>query len=198
MAKIGYIRISTDDGSQKTDRQEIIMKDFGVEKLFTDKVSGRTLERKGLTDLINYVRDDDVLYIESISRISRSTKDFLNIVSVLEDKGVQLVSHKENIDTSTPQGRFMVQIFAALSELEVETTKQRRQGGIRARKEKLGSKAYPGRKPKEYDPELWEATYKRWKLKEITAKTAMELMDMTANRFYRTVKKYESKRTPSK
>ena len=70
--------------------------------------------------MLEYVREGDTLYIESISRLGRSTRDLLNIIDVLQQKKVTLVSSKENIDTNTPQGRFVLSIFAALSELERE------------------------------------------------------------------------------
>lgn len=69
---------------------------------------------------MDYLREDDILYVESISRLSRSVRDLLKIVDDLETKGVKFVSQKENIDTSTPQGRFILTIFSALSELERE------------------------------------------------------------------------------
>lgn len=58
--------------------------------------------------MLDYVREGDILYIESISRLGRSTRDLLNIIDVLQSKGVTLVSSKENIDTNTPQGRFVL------------------------------------------------------------------------------------------
>ena len=63
--------------------------------------------------MLDYVREGDTLYIESISRLARSTKDLLSLVQVLQEKGVDLVSLKENIDTTTPQGRFILTIFGA-------------------------------------------------------------------------------------
>ena len=80
--------------------------------------------------MLEYVREGDTLYIESISRLGRSTRDLLNIIDVLQQKKVTLVSSKENIDTNTPQGRFVLSIFTALSELEREQTLQRQREGI--------------------------------------------------------------------
>jgi len=80
--------------------------------------------------MMEYVRDGDTLYIESISRLERSTKDLLNIVEQLKIKGVELVSLKENIDTKTPQGKFMLTVFGALAELERENTLQRQNRAV--------------------------------------------------------------------
>lgn len=94
--------------------------------------------------MLDYVREGDTLYIESISRLGRSTKDLLNIIDTLTDKGVTLISHKEKIDTDTPAGKFMLTVFAALSQLEREQLKQRQREGIEIAK---AQGKYTGRKP---------------------------------------------------
>ncbi|MCM1381412.1 MAG: recombinase family protein [Muribaculaceae bacterium] len=104
MSKIGYIRVSS--VGQETARQNQLMKDLGVEKVFSEKLSGKTADRPELQNMLKYIREDDVLYVESISRLSRSIRDLLKIVDTLNSKGVKLVSCKEALDTGTPQGRF--------------------------------------------------------------------------------------------
>ena len=96
------------------------MEQYQVERIFAEKMSGKNADRPELKAMLEYVREGDTLYIESISRLGRSTRDLLNIIDVLKRKRVTLVSSKENIDTNTPQGRFVLSIFAALSELERE------------------------------------------------------------------------------
>ena len=122
MGRIGYIRVSTEH--QETARQEAIMEQYHVERVFAEKMSGKNVNRPELKAMLDYVREGDTLYIESISRLGRSTRDLLNIIDVLQRKDVTLVSSKENIDTNTPQGRFVLSIFVALSELEREQTLQ--------------------------------------------------------------------------
>ena len=92
MSKIGYVRVSAAD--QKTDRQEIALKEFSVDKCFTEKASGKNTDRAQLKKMLEYVREGDTVYIESISRLARSTKDLLNIVQQLQEKSVDLVSLK--------------------------------------------------------------------------------------------------------
>ena len=101
MGRIGYIRVSTEH--QETARQESIMQQYQVERVFAEKMSGKNANRPELKAMLEYVRDGDTMYIESISRLGRSTRVLLNIIDVLQRKGVTLVSSKENIDTNTLQ-----------------------------------------------------------------------------------------------
>lgn len=128
MSKIGYIRVSTIE--QETARQEELLHGYRLDKVFMEKASGKNTDRPELRKMLDYLREDDILYVESISRLSRSIRDLLSIVDTLNEKKVQLVVVKENIDTTTPQGRFVLSIFAALSELEREQILQRQREGI--------------------------------------------------------------------
>ena len=183
MAKIGYIRVSTE--RQETARQEQIMKEYGVEKTFSEKMSGKNTNRPELQKMINFLREGDVLYVESISRLSRSVRDLLNAVDILTEKGVSLVSNKENFDTTTPQGRFMLSIFAALSELEREQTLQRQKEGIAQAKARG---VYKGRQPIKIDEARFKSVCKRWTAGEISAVEAMKTLGLKPNTFYRRCK----------
>lgn len=185
MAKIGYIRVSTEH--QETARQEQIMRDFGVEKVYSEKMSGKNTDRPEFQEMMKYLREGDILYIESISRLSRSVRDLLKTVDMLAEKGVALVSAKENIDTTTPQGRFVLSIFAALSELEREQTLQRQREGIAQAKARG---VYKGRQPIKVDERQFRAVCELWTRGEITAVKAMKRLDLTSSTFYRRVKQY--------
>jgi DNA invertase Pin-like site-specific DNA recombinase len=125
------------------------MQELQAERVFTDKMSGKDAHnRPQLQAMLDFVRESDVVVSESISRIARSTRDFLAIMDKLKEKNVTYISKKESIDTSTPQGVFMLTVFAALSELERQTTRQRALEGI-AEAKKRG--VYKGRKPIEID-----------------------------------------------
>lgn len=182
MAKIGYIRVSTID--QNTDRQEIALSEIGMNKIFKEKLSGKNTNRLELKRMLDYVREGDTLYIESISRLARSTKNLLSIVQQLQNKKVELVSLKENIDTSTPQGRFVLTIFAALAELERENILQNQKEGIVAAK--IKGKVF-GR-PKVEEPKEWSKVITSWQNGEITAVEAMKRLNMNRGTFYRRVK----------
>ena len=117
--KVAYVRVSTVE--QNEARQLKMMEEQQVEKVFIDKASGKDTDRRAFKDMMAFVRTGDVVVVESISRIARNTKDLLSIVSDLTDKDVEFVSLKESIDTTTPQGRFVLTIFGALAELERES-----------------------------------------------------------------------------
>ena len=95
MSKIGYIRVSTE--KQETARQQEIMNNYQVDRIFSEKLSGANTDRPQLKAMLDYVREGDTLYIESISRLGRSTRDLLSIIDKLTAKGVKLVSSKENM-----------------------------------------------------------------------------------------------------
>ena len=128
------------------------MAELGVEKVYIEKVSGKSREgRPELEAMMNFVREGDVVVVESISRFARSTKELLNLVEELKEKGVEFISQKETIDTQTPSGKFMLTVFAAMAELEREQILQRQKEGIAAAKE---AGKYKGRKPIEVDDDL--------------------------------------------
>ncbi len=121
------------------------MQEHQIEKIFTEKISGKDRNRPELQKMLDFVREGDTVIIESISRLARSTRDFLNILDELEKKHVALVSLKEQIDTTTPTGRFLVSIFAALAQLEREQILSRQKEGIAAQK---AAGTYTGGRPR--------------------------------------------------
>ena len=121
-----------------------------LSKTFIDKCSGKNMNRPQLKAMLDYVREGDVVVVSDFSRLARSTKDMLQIVQDLTDRGVGLISMKENLDTETPQGKFMLTVFAALAELDRATILQRQREGIEIAK---AEGKYKGRKPVPFDEE---------------------------------------------
>ncbi len=179
--KIGYIRVSTEE--QNTARQELFMCDLGVDELFMDKYSGKNTNRPELQRMMGYVRKGDTVIVESISRFARNAKDLLELVEQLTAKGVNFVSKKETIDTTTPAGKFMLTVFAAVAELEREYILQRQQEGIAIAK---AEGKYHGRKPLAM-PDNFHTVVMKWQRGEITAREAMRQVNMRPNTFYRRV-----------
>ncbi len=183
--KVAYIRVSTEE--QNTARQEEAVQKQGAEKLFIEKISGKNANRPQLKAMLDFVREGDCLIVESYSRLARNTVDLLNIVGELNKKGVSFISLKENIDTSTPQGRLMLTIFAGLAQFERECTLQRQAEGIAIAK---ADGKYKGRKPISL-PSNWDEVIKLWKDGEITARVAQRKLNMTPATFYRKVANIE-------
>lgn len=179
--KIGYIRISTTD--QNTARQEVMMKELGVDQVYIDRMSGKSLDRPELKRMLSYVREGDTVIVESISRFARNTRDLLELMEKLSEKSVQFVSRKEAIDTSTPTGRFMLTVFGAVAELEREYILQRQKEGIAIAKEQG---IYQGRKPIERIN--FNQVVNLWREGTITATEAMKRLDLKPSTFYRKVK----------
>lgn len=178
--KIGYIRVSTQE--QNTMRQEVLMDSLGVDEVYIDRMSGKNTNRSELQKMMEYVRRGDTVIVESISRFARNTRDLLELVERLTAKGVEFVSRKEAIDTTTPTGKFMLTIFGAVAELEREYILQRQREGIAIAKEQG---KYKGRKPIE-SPEF-ERIIAKWRAGTITATEAMQVLHMSKTTFYRKV-----------
>lgn len=179
--KIGYIRISTAD--QNTARQEVLMRELGVEQVFIDRMSGKNTDRPELKRMMSFVREGDTVIVDAISRFARNTKDLLDLVEQLTAKQVEFISKKEAIDTTTPTGKFMLTVFGAVAELEREYILQRQREGIAVAKQ---NGVYKGRKPIEH-PKFAEIV-SLWKGGDITAVEAMKRLDMKPSTFYRKVK----------
>ena len=129
----------------------------------------------------HHARRGDTVIVESISRFARNTRDLLDLVEQLTEKQVEFVSRKEAIDTTTPTGKFMLTVFAAVAELEREYILQRQREGIAIAKTKG---KYTGRKPMPL-PDNFERVVARWRAGEITAAEAMRQTGLKANTFYR-------------
>jgi len=183
--KIMYIRTSTE--GQNTERQEVMAKEHGIEKVFIDKASGKNTDRPAFQEMINFAREGDIVYSESISRMSRNTKDFLETMSLLKQKKVQFISLKENIDTNTPTGQFLLTVLAAMSELERESILQRQKEGIAVARAKG---VYKGRAPMSYDKEKFKSMVYEWSNKQRTASSIMKEFNITGTTFYRWIKEY--------
>ena len=178
--RVGYIRVSTEE--QKIDRQEVMMKKLGVEKLFIDKLSGKNTHRPELQRLLDFVREGDVVVVESISRMARNTRDLLNITHMLDEKGVGFVSLKEKFDTTTVSGKFVLVIFAAIAELERGNILQRQREGIEIAKK---NGVYKGRKPKELKG--FDEIFEKWNNHQISTVEASRALGISRSTFYRKV-----------
>lgn len=163
MAHIAYVRVST--AEQNEARQIEALKKHNIDKWFTEKVSGKNMNRPQLEAMFDYVREGDTVYIHDFSRLARSTKDLLTIVEKLQNKKVHLVSNKENLDTSTPTGKLMLTMIAAINEFERENLLERQREGIAIAKEQG---KFKGGQVKRIDDKTFTEAYERYQRRELT------------------------------
>lgn len=186
---IAYVRVSTVE--QNEDRQLEGLKKYNIDKWFTEKVSAKDTNRPQLQTMLDYAREGDTIYIWDFSRLSRSVKDLLDIVEKLQDKGIHLISIKENLDTSTPTGKLMLTMIGAINEFERANLLERQREGIAIAKE---NGAYKGRKKIDF-PSNWEDVYTKWKKRELKGNEAMEQLGLKRNTFYNMIKEYEKNKS---
>lgn len=184
---LGYVRVSTEEQNEERQVRALIEKGVETDYLFIDKKSGKNTDREQLNALLSFCRKGDTVITESFSRIARNTNDLLTIVEKLKSKGVEFISLKESIDTSTPQGKFMLTVFGAMAELERANILERQREGIAIAKE---NGAYKGRQKMKIDREKFESVVKEWRDNKITAVEAMERLEVKPNTFYRRVKEW--------
>ena len=185
--KVAYIRVSTIE--QNTARQEEAMKGMGIEKTFIEKASAKDTNRPQLLSMIDFIREGDVVYVESFSRLARSTEDLLNIVKSIQEKGATIISLKENFDLSTPTGKLMLTMMGAISTFEREVMLERQREGIAIAK---AEGKYKGRRKIEITPEFVEA-YKKYMNRELTVTDAIkELGIKSRTTWYKLVEEYKA------
>lgn len=158
--KIAYVRVSTVE--QNEARQIEALEKYGIEKWFTEKVSAKDTNRPQLKEMLDFAREGDTVYIHDFSRLARSTKDLLDIVEMLQTKGIHLVSNKENIDSSTPTGKLMLTMIAAINEFERTNLLERQKEGIAIAKR---NGIYKGRKP--FSSDKFDELYNQYIHREI-------------------------------
>ena len=161
--KLGYVRVSTIE--QNEERQLKAMEQYHLDRIFTEKVSGKDTNRPELQKLLDFCREGDTIHVHDFSRLARSTKDLLDIVEKLNAKGVTLISTKENVDTSTPTGRLMITMIGAIAQFERENLLERQREGIAIAKEKG---VYKGRVPVKVDDKVFNDAYNRYMNREIS------------------------------
>ncbi|WP_378955675.1 recombinase family protein [Pelosinus sp. sgz500959] len=185
--KVGYGRVSAKD--QNLGRQIKVFKENNVDRIYEEKISGKDTDRPQLQAMLEYVREGDTVVVESFSRLSRNMLDLLTIIDKLTQKDVGFISLKENIDTTTPAGRFQLNVFGAMYQFERECSKERQREGIDLALAE--GRAY-GRPKTVVVTDGFIAAYTEWKAGNITATKAIDMCGMSRAGFYKLVKEYEA------
>lgn len=167
--KIGYARVSTAD--QNLERQLDMLKQYGVDYIFEEKKSGTKRDRLELNKMLAHITEGDTVVIESLSRLGRSTKDLIELVELLKEKKVQLVSLKEAIDTRTPTGTLLFTLMSAMAQFERDVIAERTQEGLKAAR----ARGRKGGRPRSDSRKLQQAV----KLYDAGQHTVREIEELT-------------------
>ena len=146
MGKIGYARVSTKD--QVLDSQIDALKVYGCERIFSEKISGRKINRTELDKCLDYLREGDTLVITKLDRLGRTTKQLIELAQHLEDEGIELQIIDTNINTNDAMGKMFFTLMSAFAELEANLLSERTKKGLDAARSR-GRKG--GRPPIEED-----------------------------------------------
>ena len=182
---VGYVRVSSVD--QNEGRQLETMKRYEVERVYSEKISAKDTNRPKLQELLDFVREGDTVVIHDFSRLARSTKDLLEIVELLNDKKVNLISSKENIDSSTPTGKLMLTMIGAINEFERANLLERQREGIAIAK-KDGK--YKGRK--EVNIKDFDMHYNRYMNREVNKSQLAKELGISRPTLDKLIKDYEN------
>jgi resolvase, N-terminal domain protein len=180
--RIAYIRVSAVD--QNLESQKKLLQKCEISKWFEEKISGKNTDRPQLQAMLEYVREGDTVYVKDLSRLARNTKDLLDIVEYLTNKGVALKSLKESIDTSSNFGKLMITFLAAIYEFERANLLERQKDGIAVAKQKG---KYKGRK-KVDKPANFSEVYQKWLNRQIKSVTAIRELNISEYAFYKFVR----------
>lgn len=172
--RIAYVRVSTVE--QNEARQLEALEKHNIDKWFKEKVSGKDTNRPELQKMLEYVREGDTVFIHDFSRLARSTKDLLEIVELLEQKKVNLVSNKENLDSSTPTGKLMLTMIAAINEFERQNLLERQREGIAIAKQEG---KYKGRTVKQIDDTWFNVHYQGYVTRKYSKKEFAEKLGVS-------------------
>lgn len=185
MKNLAYVRVSSIE--QNIDRQKIaITKKADIDKWFIEKISGKNRERPKLNKLLEYVREGDTIYIHSLDRLGRNTRDLLNIVEELSQQGVILRSLKDNfVFDNSSTGKLMLTVFSAIAEFERNISKERQLEGIEVAKKKG---LYKGRKPIKVNTTQIIELHSDWKKGYITKDEMAKRLNISKSTLYRRLK----------
>lgn len=189
----GYARVSTSE--QNLARQLDILKEFGVQgaDIYTDKISGAKSQRPALEELQKVLRSGDTVITESLSRLSRSTQDLLDILNDWHERGITYISIKERMDFSTSTGKLMLTVLAALSQFERDVIRDRVKEGLASARARgrVGGRPKTDRKKLDKAIKLYHA--KTHSIREIT-----EITGVSQSVLYRELKEEKKIKTKNK
>jgi len=182
--KIGYIRVSRD--KQTTALQEDAMRQEQCDRVFTDKMSGKLFDRPEFLRMLDVARPGDVIVVWRLDRLGRSLRQLIETVTMLAERGIELRSLKENIDTTTPTGKLLFHIIGAMAEFERDVISERTQAGLEAAR----ARGRRGGRPKAIEKIELRNLARTKELYAAKNNTIQEIMQMTGFKSRNTFYKY--------
>lgn len=176
---IGYARVSTDD--QNLDLQQDALQKAGCDRIYEDQLSGAKVERAGLQKTLDHARKGDTIVVWRLDRLSRSLKDLIDMIALLETKGIGLKSLQESIDTTVSSGKLVFHIFAALAEFERNLIRERTQAGLAAAR----ARGRKGGRPKALNQDKQALAVKLYDEKKHTIGQICKMMNISKPTLYK-------------
>ncbi len=179
--KIGYARVSTQD--QDLALQLDALQAAGCGKIYKEKITGSTRARPELQKLLDQLRNGDIVVIWKLDRLARSLKDLVNLVNEIQEKGGALHSLNDQIDTTTPHGKFTFHVFAALAEFERDIIRERTKAGLTAARARgrVGGRPKGLTKKAQHKAIIAERLYQE---RELTVKEICEQLSISRGTLY--------------
>lgn len=184
-----YCRVSSMNQCELRQTEEAVRLGIAKENIYVDKASGKNTDRPQLQMLLKVLREGDVLHVHSFDRLARSTRDLLSLVDEFGKRGITLISHKENLDTDTPQGKLMLSVFASIAQFQREIIREAQQEGIAIAK-RDGRMGRPRASKEKLDLACTMYESGKYKMREIESATGISY-----GTIYREIHKRNIKRT---
>ena len=178
---LGYARVSTEQ--QNLDRQIDALKQYGCDLIYTEKMTGTTRSRPELEKILDRITEGDTVVISELSRLGRSTKNLIELTELFQNKGVHLVSLKEQIDTNTPTGKLLFTLMSALAQFERDLISERTHEGLRAAR----ARGRLGGRPKTNQDSIKKAI-KLYRTQQYSIKEIEEMTGVKKSTLYRNLK----------
>ncbi len=187
----GYERVSTTEQNLGRQRERLLQAGVEDKNIFSDKLSGKDMNRPSLQKLLMCLREGDELVVLSLDRLGRNSKDIITLVDNLRTKGIKLRLLDMDIDSDSPVGKLIIAIMSELAEMERMNLRERQAQGIKLAKEE-GRKN--GRPRKELDEKEFNRIYQKYIRDEVSVTDASKLLCISRATFYRRVEEFEGKR----
>ncbi|WP_105032396.1 recombinase family protein [Arthrobacter ruber] len=187
---LGYARVSTTD--QDAALQVDALTAAGCYRVFVDTIPGSLDQRPELTKLLDQLRPGDTLVVWRLDRLGRSIRHLIDQLTALQDKGIGFKSLQETIDTTSPGGRLVFHVFAALAEFQRDLIKERTNAGLAAAR----ARGRTGGRPPRLTPQQATAARRMYEQQDMTVEQIGQVLGVSRTTIYRTLKRDQA--TPAK